>query len=153
MSLFLGEPLFSVMRLLGLLGYSNHAAFRVDDKMAKTPETVDEFLKDLQLRLEEAGRQEVSRLREFEKADVHSRGQIRDGRCWIWDHSYYHRLMLEKQYSVDHQRITEYFPVWTTVAGVLKMVQHLFGLQFRQFHVDRESTWNPDVQLFSAWDS
>lgn len=61
--------------------------------------------------------------------------------------------MLEKQYSVDHQEIAEYFPVQTTVAGMLKMVQHLFGLQFRQVHVDSENTWHPDVQVFSAWDS
>lgn len=39
-----------------LLGYSSHAAFRIEDKMAKTTETVDELLKDLELRLEEAGR-------------------------------------------------------------------------------------------------
>ena len=30
-----------------LLGYPNHAALRIEDKMAKTPKTVDDFLGDL----------------------------------------------------------------------------------------------------------
>lgn len=136
-----------------LLGYSNHAAFRIEDKMAKTPETVDEFLKDLQLQLEERGRQEVGRLKELKKQDVQSRGQTFDGRFYVWDNSYYHRLMLEEQYSVDHQKIAEYFPVQTTVVGMFKIVQNLFGLQFRQLHVDGRNTWHPDVQVFSVWDS
>ncbi|KAH7149032.1 thimet oligopeptidase [Dactylonectria estremocensis] len=136
-----------------LLGYSNHAAFRIEDKMAKTPETVDKFLKDLQLRLEEGGRLEVGRLKELKKKDVQSRGQTFDGQIYVWDNSYYHRLMLEKQYSVDHQKIAEYFSVQTTVAGMFKIVQHLFGLQFRQLHVDGRNTWHPDVQVFSAWNT
>jgi metallopeptidase MepB len=136
-----------------LLGYSNHAAFRIEDKMAKTPEIVNEFLRDLQLRLEESGRLDVSRLRELKKTDVQSRGQSFDGRYGVWDHPYYHRLMLEKQYSVDHQKVAEYFPVQTTVAGMFEMVQNLFGLQFRPEHVGVEHTWHSDVQVFSAWDN
>ncbi|KAH6981545.1 metallopeptidase MepB [Ilyonectria sp. MPI-CAGE-AT-0026] len=136
-----------------LLGYSNHAAFRIEDKMAKTPETVDEFLKDLHIRLEEGGRQEVGRLKELKEKDIQSRGQTFDGRFYVWDTSYYHRLMLEEQYSVDHEKIAEYFPVETTLAGMFKIVQHLFGLQFRRLHVDGINKWHPDVQVFSVWDS
>ncbi|KAH6884602.1 metallopeptidase MepB [Thelonectria olida] len=136
-----------------LLGYANHAALRIEDKMAKTPETVDAFLKDLQSRLFEGGRQELVKLKELKKKDLQSRGETFDGRFYVWDTSYYHRLMLEEQYAVDHQKIAEYFPVQTTIAGMFEIVQHLFGLQISQLHVDERHTWHPDVEMFSVWNN
>ena len=53
-----------------LLGYPNHAAFRIEDKMAKTPKTVDDFLGDLRSRLSDGGIAEIETLKETVPRDL-----------------------------------------------------------------------------------
>ncbi|KAF7125365.1 hypothetical protein CNMCM5793_001543 [Aspergillus hiratsukae] len=146
-----------------LLGYPNHAAFRIEDKMAKTPKTVDDFLGDLRSRLTAGGHKEIKALLELKKADLEARGESFDGRYYLWDHRFYDRLMLEKDYSLDQQLIAEYFPLQTTIEGMLKIFEELFGLVFVEITgEDREKVapsgkgsdivWHEDVQIFSVWD-
>jgi metallopeptidase MepB len=147
-----------------LLGYKNHAAFRIEDKMAKTPETVDEFLADLRTRLAPGGKKEVDALLQLKRDDLKERS-LNDGtdaHYFLWDHRYYDRLMLERDYSLDHQKIAEYFPLSTTIEGMLKIFEELFGLVFVEVAgADRDAladggkgsdiVWHEDVQLFSVW--
>ncbi|KAJ6096903.1 hypothetical protein N7486_007649 [Penicillium sp. IBT 16267x] len=141
-----------------LLGYPNHAAFRIEDKMAKTPETVDTFLGDLRARLTDGGKQEIQTLLNLKKElDPNF-----DGRYYLWDHRFYDRLMLERDFQLDHQLIAEYFPLQTTIQGMLKIFEELFGLEFVEIvGEDRAAlaptgqandiVWHEDVQVFSVW--
>ncbi|GES64018.1 metallopeptidase MepB [Aspergillus terreus] len=146
-----------------LLGYPNHAAFRIEDKMAKTPETVDTFLGDLRSRLTAGGQKEIQSLLQLKKADLEARGESFDGHYYLWDHRFYDRLMLEKDYSLDQQQIAEYFPLQTTIEGMLKIFEELFGLVFVEITGDDRAqvaptgkgsdiVWHEDVQIFSVWD-
>ncbi len=55
------------------------------------------------------GLKEIEKLKELKKADVESRGEKFDGHYFLWDHRFYDRLMLEKEYQLDHQKIAEFF--------------------------------------------
>jgi metallopeptidase MepB len=148
-----------------LLGYKNHAEFRIEDKMAKLPKTVDDFLGDLRTRLAPGGKKEIEKLLELKKEDLKDRG-INDGTqetYFLWDHRYYDRLLLEKDFSLDQQVIAEYFPLQTTIQGMLKIFEELFGLVFVEIiGEDRadlaeggkasDIVWHEDVQVFSVWD-
>ncbi|OCL03820.1 hypothetical protein AOQ84DRAFT_391973 [Glonium stellatum] len=148
-----------------ILGYKNHAEFKIEDKMAKTPKTVDDFLGDLRTRLAPGGEKEIQQLLSLKKEDLKSRGeeQSDDGRYYLWDHRYYDRMMLERDYSLDQQKIAEYFPLQTTVRGMLQIFEELFGLVFIEIiGKDRDEiadtrkgsdiVWHDDVQVFSVWD-
>ena len=146
-----------------LLGYPNHAAFRIEDKMAKTPKTVDDFLSDLRSRLQDGGLEEIKTLKALKKRDVESRGETFDERYFLWDHRFYDRLMNEQDYQVDHQLISEWFPLQTTIQGMLKIFEDLFGLVFEEIvGKDRDSVsptgkgndivWHDEVQVFSVSD-
>lgn len=146
-----------------LLGYPNHAAFRIEDKMAKTPKTVDDFLGDLRSRLSQGGLDEIEKLKQIKKEDVESRGEKFDGRYFLWDHRFYDRLMGEKDYQLDQQLIAEYFPLGSTIKGMLEIFEHLFGLHFVEIlGQDRDTVspsgkgndivWHDEVQVFSVWD-
>jgi len=149
-----------------LLGYPNHASFIIEDKMAKTPKTVDDFLGDLRQRLKKGGESERKALRELKEQDLKSRGMEKsiDGRYYIWDNRFYDRLMLEKDYSVDQELLSEWFPLETSIRGMLTIFETLFGMTFVEITgADRSSisptgkgddiVWHPDVQVFSVWDS
>ena len=146
-----------------LIGYTSHAAFRLEAKMAKKPETVDSFLQDLRSRLIDSGQKEIDQLKQIKKADLESRGESFDGRFFLWDQSFYNRMMMENQHSVNGQKIKEYFPLQTTIRGMLVLFQELFGLVFREITgVQRDElaesrngsdlVWHEDVELFSVWD-
>ncbi|KAF2787398.1 zincin [Melanomma pulvis-pyrius CBS 109.77] len=148
-----------------ILGYKNHAEFRIEDKMAKLPKTVDDFLGDLRTSLAPGGKKEVANLLKIKQQDLKER-DINDGmndKYFMWDHRYYDRIMLEKDFSLDQQVIAEYFPLQTTIQGMLKIFEELFGLVFIEIiGEDREAlaeggkgsdiVWHEDVQLFSVWD-
>lgn len=149
-----------------LLGYPNHAAFKIEDKMAKTPKTVDDFLGDLRNRLSAGGAKERKALMELKEQDLKSRGQEKaiDGHYFMWDNRFYDRLMLERDYSLDQQKIAEYFPLQTSIRGMLGIFEHLFGLTFVEITGENRKSispsgkgddiiWHPDVQIFSVWDS
>ena len=146
-----------------LLDYPSHAAFRLEDKMAKTPQTVNSFLGDLRSRLAAGGQKEIQDLLTLKRADIEARGEPFDGRYYLWDHRFYDRLMLEKHYSLDQQQIAEYFPLQTTIAGMLKIFEELFGLEFVEITGEDRAqvapsgngsdiVWHEDVQIFSVWD-
>ena len=163
-------PLFKEAVLLRdeaarLLGYLNHAAFKLEDKMAKTTKTVDDFLGDLKQRLTKGGVSEKKILLALKEKDLkaHGAGKDFDGKYYLWDHRYYDRLMLEQDYSLDQEKLAEYFPLQTCIRGMLRIFDELFGLTFVEVKgEDRDSispsgkgddiVWHPDVQVFSVWD-
>ena len=149
-----------------LLGYPNHAAFIIEDKMAKTPEWVDNFLGDLRKRLSKGGDKERKALTELKKQELESIGKADsfDGRYYIWDNRYYDRLMLEKDYSLDQEKLSEWFPLETSIRGMLTIFETLFGMTFVEVTGDDRAAispsgkgddivWHPEVQMFSVWDS
>ncbi|KAI2628422.1 peptidase family M3 [Xylaria nigripes] len=161
-------PLFKETILLRdeaarMLGYANHAAFRIEDKMAKVPETVNTFLTDLRTKLAPGGVKELEHLWEVKKKDEESRGLKSDGVFYLWDNRFYDRMMVEQEYSIDERKIAEYFPIQTTIQGMLEIFEKLFGLVFVQLDLcerqrlsptgkAEDITWHEDVTIFSVWD-
>ncbi|KAI0847537.1 Metalloprotease [Daldinia vernicosa] len=146
-----------------LLGYPNHAAFRIEDKMAKEPATVNAFLSDLRKRLAPGGEKETKHLLELKKKDEESRGLKPDGNYYLWDHRFYDRMMVEQEYNIDEVKIAEYFPLQSTVRAMLHIFEELFGLAFVELDPSERKrlsptgkaediAWHEDVILFSVWD-
>lgn len=146
-----------------LLGYPDHASFRIEDKMAKTPKTVLDFLGDLRSKLTAGGAKEIAHLLELKKADHEARKLPFDGNYYLWDHRFYDRLMVEKEYSIDENAIAEYFPIRPTIGGMLKIFEELFGLVFVELNPEdrarlsptgkaEDIAWHEDVIIFSVWD-
>ena len=160
-------PLFKEAILLRdeaarLLGYPDHASFRIEDKMAKTPETVLDFLNGLKTRLAAGGVKEIDHLLELKKKDYGDRDLPFDGNYYLWDHRFYDRLMVEQEYKIDENAIAEYFPLKSTVAGMLRIFEELFGLVFIELTPEdrqrlsptgkaEDITWHEDTIIFSVW--
>ncbi|KAK3324019.1 peptidase family M3-domain-containing protein [Cercophora scortea] len=160
-------PLFKEAILLRdeaarLLGYPDHASFRIEDKMAKTPKTVWDFLGDLKTRLAPGGVKEIKHLLELKRKYYEARKMRFDGNYYLWDHRFYDRMMVEQEYSIDENAVAEYFPLQTTVEAMFKIFEKLFGLVFVPLDdADRKRlsptgkaediSWHPDVTIFSVW--
>jgi metallopeptidase MepB len=132
--------------------------------MAKTPKTVFDFLGDLKTRLAPGGVTETNHLLDIKKNDTAARNLPFDGNYYLWDHRYYDRLMVEKEYSIDENEIAQYFPLRPTVAGMLSIFEELFGFVFVELGPEERAkisptgkaediVWHEDVILFSVWDN
>ncbi|KAJ0270292.1 hypothetical protein CBS470a_013553 [Colletotrichum nupharicola] len=111
-----------------LLGYPNHATLSVEDKMTETPDRVNSFLSSLRSKLTEAASKDVETLLRLKKADVEARGEDFDGHYFTWDNPYYDNMLLQQDYAVDQAKISEYFPLQSTVNGMLGIFEQLFAL-------------------------
>jgi len=147
-----------------LLGYKNHAAYRLEDKLAKTPEFVDDFQEDLKTRLKAGGEKEIGTLKALKDKDLKSRNEQSDGKYYIWDHRFYNQMMLEQDYQLDSEKVKEYFPLSVTLSRMFEIFEELMGLRFVELiGADRDAlsptgngkdiTWHKDVQMYAVWDS
>jgi metallopeptidase MepB len=139
-----------------LLGYANHAAFRMEEKMAKTVETVNRFLSELRGKLSDYGTRELERLKALKMADLESKGEKMDGRFYLWDTEFYKNMLVEQEYKVDQQKIAQYFALEQVLPGLFKIFERLFGLRFMKLVDEGEgkgSVWHQDVRIFAVWNS
>jgi metallopeptidase MepB len=142
-----------------MLGYASHAEWRTGALMAGTPEHVLTFLNGLSSKHQPGLQADIRALKQLKADHLASQGIAFDDKFYVWDISFYHRLMLETQYSVDQKRIAEYFPIQTIVTAMLNNFKQVFGLVFREVSHDADNlgalnqTWHEDVQVFDVWDS
>jgi metallopeptidase MepB len=87
----------------------NPLEFKLEVKMAKTPENVMSFLNDLKEKLMPLGLKELERLKQLKKKDLEASGNVFDGSFNSWDYGYYNRMLLETEYEINHEKIKGLF--------------------------------------------
>ncbi|KAK9331161.1 hypothetical protein V1520DRAFT_338453 [Lipomyces starkeyi] len=137
--------------IAAILGYKTHAAYVLEERMAKSPESVITFLNDLREKLAGAGKTEIAKLLKLKAKDLEAFGLPRDDSFNVWDYRYYDRLLLETEYEVDAQKIAEYFPMQSTVEKMLGIFETLFSLKFVEVTGDERSVWHEDCKQFAVW--
>lgn len=131
--------------------------------MAKTPETVMNFLEDLRARVLPLRSREIEELLDFKKADLEARELPFDGKLYAWDLSFYFRVLMERKYSLDQLEISQYFPLQFAAWAMLRLFGELFGLVFVEIQDEEDRAkisptgraadivWHEDVLLFGVW--
>ncbi|WP_165750025.1 M3 family metallopeptidase [Cellulophaga sp. Z1A5H] len=127
-----------------LLGYKTHAHFVLEERMAQTPEKVLEFLNELLEKAKPAAEREFKELEDFAKE--------LDGidRLEKWDGAYYSEKLKQKLFNLDDEKLKPYFKLENVIAGVFKVAEKLYGLQFEEvFDIDK---YHEDVKTYRIYD-
>jgi metallopeptidase MepB len=139
-----------------LLGYASHAAFRLEKRVAKSPDWVDNFLDGLEEVLIPQGKREMQAL--LERKRIYLIGNTDYPQEYHtsmppWDYRYYNRLALENLH-VEHEKISEYFPMRNTVSAMLELFTSYLQLRFVPLPPELMvgSKWHEDVEAWSVWD-
>lgn len=128
-----------------LLGYKTHAHFVLEERMAETPDKVISFLNTLLEKAKPAAEREFAQLENFAKAEDNI------SRLEKWDGSYYSEKLKQKLFSLDDEQLKPYFKLENVIAGVFKVAEKLFGLQFEEvFTVD---TYHKEVKTYHVLDA
>lgn len=134
-----------------ILGYSDHAQFRLEDKMAKQPEKVYKFLAELREKLTPFACKEVEKLASLKSEDL----KQNDVELRSWDYQFYSRILLEREFSLNEELIREYFSLSNVIGEMLKIFEEVLGLKFKQVTdaFGKGLVWHEDVTLWEVWNS
>ncbi|MDT0556905.1 M3 family metallopeptidase [Patiriisocius hiemis] len=128
-----------------LLGYSTHADFVLEERMAETPTKVQSFLNELLEKAKPAAKREFEELSAFAK-ELDGIEQLEK-----WDSAYYAEKLKQKLFNLDDEKLKPYFKLENVIDGVFTVANKLFGLQFvLNTEVD---VYHKDVKVYSVLDA
>ena len=122
-----------------LLGYANFGEVSVVAKMAKSPEEVVTFLRDLAQRARPYAEKDIADLRAFAASDLH----LPDPQPW--DYAYIGEKLKEARYAFSEQEVKQYFPAPKVLSGLFKIVETLFEVVIAK---DSAPVWKPGVEFY-----
>jgi Zn-dependent oligopeptidase len=135
-----------------LLGYEEHAEVRLVTKMAQYPSRVRKFLADLRPRLGRLAKSELTILSDLKRtaSKDNSVSQVMS-----FDFSFLHRQLMQQKYSVDHEKLREYFPLEHVLSEMMALYEGLLDIRFVRVEPSertRHTLWHEDVQLYEVQD-
>jgi Zn-dependent oligopeptidase len=127
-----------------LLGYKTHAHFVLEERMAKTPEKVQEFLNELLEKAKPAAKLEFTNLQNFAK-ELDGINNLQK-----WDSAYYSEKLKQKLFSLDDEQLKPYFKLDNVIQGVFTVANKLYNLNFEEIH--NIDTYHDDVLTYKVTD-
>jgi len=128
-----------------LLGYETHSNFVLEERMAKTPETVKSFLNELLEKAKPAAQKEFKNLEQFAK-DLDGINRLEK-----WDSAYYSEKLKQNLFSLDDEQLKPYFKLENVINGAFRVAQKLFGLNFDK--IDSIDKYHEDVLTYKVSDA
>jgi peptidyl-dipeptidase Dcp len=128
-----------------LLGYANHAAYQLEERMAKTPQRAEDFLLEVWQPGLQRAREELAVMQEIVQEQGHD--FIIEGHDW-W---YYAEKLRQKQYAIEESAVKPYFELENVRNGAFFVAEKLFGVTFEP--LDDVPLWNEVVRPYAAYDA
>lgn len=124
-----------------LLGYKNHAAFILEERMAKDAATVFSFIEDIYTKAHPKAKEELQRLVQLK--NEHSK----DSDYQKWDHAFYSEKLKKKELDLDDEQLRPYFKLENVIDGVFQTSSKLYDLDFKQLDI---SVYHKDVKVYEV---
>ena len=127
-----------------ILGYNSHADYVLEERMAKNPKTVLDFLNDLLIKAKPFAEKEIKELADFAKE--------LDGIETLqrWDHGYYAEKLKQKKFSLSDEELKPYFQLENVTQGAFDVATKLYGITFKEIHtIDK---YNEEVTTYEVLD-
>jgi peptidyl-dipeptidase Dcp len=129
---------------VGLLGYDNYASWRLENRMAGTPERA-------QALMEGVWTAAVARIEE-EVADMQALADANGDDITIqpWDYRYYAEQVRSARYDLDSEEVKQYLQLDNLREGMFYVAGELFGFAFRELPEGEVSVWHPTVRVWEV---
>ena len=129
-----------------LMGYNNYAAYSLENTMAKTPENVYAFLKQLIASYKPKADEETREIQEFARET-----EGKDFTLQPYDRFYYSAKMKKAKYNFSEDDVKPYFNIDSVlVNGVFYAAHRAYGLSFKE---RRDiPTYHKDMRVFEVID-
>ncbi len=129
-----------------LMGYDNYASYSLEKTMAKTPENVYAFLKNLISQYTPKAEAETKAIEDFARQTEGPDFQLQP-----YDRFYYSAKMKKQLLNISDDEVKPYFNIDSVlINGVFYAANRAYGLTFKQ--LDDFPTYHPDMKAFEVID-
>jgi peptidyl-dipeptidase Dcp len=128
-----------------LLGYLTYAHFVLEERMAKDPATVMDFLQKLWTPALERAQNEAS---EMQAIIDREKGGFQ---LASWDWWYYAEKLRQEKYTFDDSALRPYFSLENVKKGIFILCEKLYGLHFVE--MKNLPLYHPEVQVYEVRES
>jgi len=127
-----------------LLGYRNYADYVLEERMAKSPVKVLDFLNELLTKAKPYADQEIEELRSLARTDGIEELQS-------YDHAFYAEKLRKQKYDFNDEELKPYFPLDQVQDAVFGLAGKLFGLHFKERNDIPK--YHEDVKVYEVWET
>ena len=125
-----------------LLGYGSYADLALVPKMARSPDEVLAFVRDLSCRARPFAERELAELQAFAASEL----GLPD--LQAWDRPFASEILKQSRYAFSSQEVKQYFTEPRVLEGLFRLVETLFGVAIRP---DNAPVWHDSVRYFKVW--
>ena len=122
-----------------LLGFRNHAEWRMQDTMAKTPAAAMELMNRVWAPAKARVVEEVADMRAIAGHEIEP-----------WDYLYYAEKVRKQKYDLDQNELKPYFELNNVKRGAFYMAGRLYGFDFTPLARGTVPVFHPDVEVFEV---
>ncbi|MGN0202330.1 MAG: M3 family metallopeptidase [Candidatus Cryptobacteroides sp.] len=134
-----------------MLGFDSFAAYQLDNKMARNPETVDTFLGQIMGPAAKKALEEVADMQAVMDEDI-AAGKLEEGSTiQPWDWFYYAEKVRQRKYALDEELTKPYFMMENVRHGIFAAAEKIYGIKVEP--LDGVPVYNEAVEAFKVTDA
>ena len=136
----------SRLKIANILGYETYADYALEERMAKNPQTVNEFIQKLLEPSLPTAKAEVKELYEYARANGFEDSEIQP-----WDFGFWSEKLKDARYSINDEQLKPYFRLESCIDAAFGLAGKLYGLTFEE----RKDipVYHPDVKVYDVKDA
>jgi len=127
-----------------LLGHKNYAEWRLQNRMAKTPENAMDLMEAVWPAAIARVAEEVADMQEIANADKIT--------IEPWDYRYYAEKVRFKKYDLDSNEVKQYLQLDNLTQAIFYVAGELFNFEFTPVPEGTVSVYHPDVKVWEVTD-
>lgn len=126
-----------------LLGYPSHAAFILEERMAKSEKQVNDFLTQLKEKAFPKAK------KEWQEMEAFAQSKLGYEKLEKWDTAFVAEKIKKDRFDLDEQVLKPYLPLPKVLDGLFQIVNKLYGLHFRE--AKNIPTYHPEVICYEVY--
>ena len=134
------------IKIANILGYETYADYALENRMAKTTETVNEFIKNLLEPSMKYAKKDVADVLAYAK-----KNGFTDSKLQSWDFSYWSERYQEAEYSLSAEELKPYFQLESCIDAVFGLANRLYGVNFKE--LNNVPKYHEDVKVYEVTDA
>ena len=134
------------IRIANILGYETYADYALEERMAKSKTTVNEFIMNLLEPSLPYARKDVAEVFGYAK-----KNGFEGSRLESWDFSYWSEKYQQAEYSLSAEELKPYFQLENCIDAVFGLASRLYGISFTE--LDNVPVYHEDVKVYEVKDA
>ena len=133
------------IKIANILGYETYADYALEERMAKSKNTVNGFIMELLETSLEFAKKDVAAVYAYAK-----KNGFEDSKLMPWDFSYWSERYQEAEYSLNEEQLKPYFKLENCIDAVFGLASRLYGISFKE--LDNVPVYHEEVKVYEVMD-